>query len=250
MADKERSIKRSKVGSHSGLNQSSKHSQEAMHEALYQYTSSQCASKEQRYMEDLVEIRSMMERSSRFLLVSGWAGIFAGIYALIGVYILQAWFGFRPESFVLDPMQQRIYELHQPSLILVGLVVLLVSAVTAIVFSFTQARKRGERIWTPPTKKLLEALLVPVVIGATLILILLSTTLIGFIPPFMLLFYGLGLYQAGTHSLFEVKMLGAVQLLLGILNTLFIDLGLLWWALGFGAVHILYGVYIKIRYER
>ena len=206
--------------------------------------------KEHRYMDDLVEIRNMMERSSRFLLVSGWAGMAAGSYALIGAYIVQVWFGFQPRSFLLDPAQQTVFAMHQTSLLLVGVVVLLISAVSAVFFSMARARNRGERIWTPPTKKLMEALLVPVLIGGILIFVMLSANFIGLIPPLMLLFYGLGLYQAGSHSVNEVKVLGVVQLLLGILNILFTEQGLLWWTLGFGVVHIVYGVYIKTRYER
>ena len=39
------------------------------------------------YLRDIGEIRSLMERSSKFISLSGWAGIFAGIYALAGVYV-------------------------------------------------------------------------------------------------------------------------------------------------------------------
>lgn len=205
---------------------------------------------ERHYMEDLVQIRSMMERSSRFLLVSGWAGICAGSYALIGAYLAHYHLGFDPNRLIFTADQLSDFTQQKWMLGSLSLVVLLVSAVTAVLFSMAQAKQRGERIWTPATKHLLEALLVPVTVGGGLILILLSVDLIGLIPPLMLVFYGLGLYQAGTHSFKEVKLLGLAQLLLGILNAWFVEQGLLWWTLGFGILHVLYGIYIKIRYER
>jgi hypothetical protein len=206
--------------------------------------------KERQYIEDLVQIRSMMERSSRFLLVSGWAGIFAGSYALIGAYLAHYYLGFNPDRLIFTTDQLSHFTQQKWMLVSLALIVLLVSAVTAVMFSLAQAKQKGERIWTPATKHLLEALLIPVTVGGGLMLILFTVDLIGLIPPLMLIFYGLGLYQAGVYSFNEVKLLGLAQLLLGILNTLFVELGLLWWTLGFGGLHVLYGIYIKIRYER
>ncbi len=39
------------------------------------------------HLQDLTEIRSMMERSSRFISLSGLSGISAGVFALIGAYL-------------------------------------------------------------------------------------------------------------------------------------------------------------------
>ena len=44
----------------------------------------------EKHQEDLVHIRSMMERSSRFISLSGLSGVFAGLSALLGgVYVYQ-----------------------------------------------------------------------------------------------------------------------------------------------------------------
>lgn len=44
----------------------------------------------QKHQEDLAHIRSMMERSSRFISLSGLSGVFAGLSALIGgIYVYQ-----------------------------------------------------------------------------------------------------------------------------------------------------------------
>src|SRR5438128_31382 len=43
--------------------------------------------KEQQSMDDLQHIKQMMERSSRFISLSGFSGIAAGICALIGAWL-------------------------------------------------------------------------------------------------------------------------------------------------------------------
>ena len=50
----------------------------------------------QDYFEEISEIRSLMERSSKFTSVSGLSGILAGIYALVGAFLLHTIAGFRP----------------------------------------------------------------------------------------------------------------------------------------------------------
>ena len=55
---------------------------------------------EQNYIQDIAEMRSMMERSSKFLSLSGLAGIMAGIYALSGAYIAYKVFYFNPDEMV------------------------------------------------------------------------------------------------------------------------------------------------------
>jgi hypothetical protein len=79
---------------------------------------------------------------------------------------------------------------------------------------------------------------------------LLVKGLIGLVAPLTLLFYGLALYNASRFTFEDVKYLGFTQILLGLLSCWFIGYGLLFWAIGFGVVHILYGIYMHFRYER
>ena len=51
---------------------------------------------EKDYIQDISEIRSMMERSSKFLSLSGLAGVMAGIYALVGAFVAYTVFDFNP----------------------------------------------------------------------------------------------------------------------------------------------------------
>lgn len=203
--------------------------------------------KERDYHQDIVEIRSMMERSSKFLSISGWAGILAGIVALAGVYIAYAIFNFDPEepdftsAGAWDDLQEVIF---------LALGVLVLALGSTVLLSYRKTKKMGEALWTPTSRRLLLNMSVPFVTGAFLILILISKGLIGFIAPFSLLFYGLTLVNASRYTFSEVKVLGLVQIGLGLLGSLIMEWGLLLWAVGFGPVHIVYGIYMNLRYGK
>ena len=108
----------------------------------------------------------------------------------------------------------------------------------------------SEYAWNITARRLLTNMAVPLLSGGILILILISKGLLGLMAPLTLIFYGLALYNAGTFTYKEVKILGLVQLSLGLLSAYFISYGLMLWAVGFGLVHIIYGVYMHYRYER
>lgn len=201
----------------------------------------------QDYIRDLEEIRSMMERSSRFLTLSGWAGIMAGIYALAGAYLAYTVFDFNPGKIVYSA-ENLPGDLSM--VLLMAILVLLLALGTAILLSHNKAVKKGENIWNAASRQLLANMAVPLAAGGILILVLISKDLIGLIMPLTLLFYGLALYSAGKFTYTEVKFLGLVQITLGIIAACFINYSLILWAVGFGFVHILYGVYMYFRYER
>lgn len=198
---------------------------------------------EQDYIKDIAEIRSMMERSSKFLSLSGWAGIMAGTYALTGAWIAYSVFGFHPVELFYTPSS------FTP-VILLALGVLILALVSAIFDSRRKAQKREESAWNATSRRLLASMAVPLCAGGLLIVILISKGLIGLIAPLTLLFYGLALYNAGNYTIREVRLMGVAQIFLGLINAWFIDYGLLFWAVGFGVIHIIYGIYMHFRYER
>lgn len=194
-------------------------------------------------IQDIAEIRSMMERSSRFLSLSGWAGIMAGIYALSGAWMAHFIFGFQPDQ-VLYPFRELT------GVLILAASVLLLSLVTALFFSWKKARSREEKIWNLTSKRLLISMAVPLVIGGVLTLIFVSKGLLGLIAPFTLIFYGMSLISAGYLTLKEVQWMGFVQVILGLVNTWHLQEGLLFWSIGFGAIHIIYGIYMYVKYDR
>lgn len=201
---------------------------------------------EQDYIRDIAQIRTIMERSSKFLSLAGWAGIMAGLYALAGAYIAYEVLDFNPDRLIYSQPQSAGLR----KVIALAVIILLLAIGTAIFLSHNKAKKRGEKLWNAIVKRLVINMAVPLVVGGLLILILIAKGLIGFIAPFTLLFYGLALYNAGRFTYEIVKSLGLIQIGLGLLSAYYIEYGLICWALGFGAVHILYGVYMHYRYER
>jgi len=205
---------------------------------------------EQDYIRDITEMRSMMERSSKFRSLSGWAGIMAGIYALAGAYIAYRVVGFNPGDMVNGTVDAGSLSFGWLNVIFLAIMILILAAGTAIFLSYKKADKRGEKLWNATTKRLVINTAVPFIAGAILIVILISKELIGLVAPFTLLFYGLALYNASKYTYEEVRILGLVEIGLGLISSYFVEYGLLFWALGFGVVHIIYGVYIHYRYER
>jgi uncharacterized membrane protein YidH (DUF202 family) len=201
---------------------------------------------EQDYIRDLAEIRSMMERSSKFLSLSGLAGVLAGIYALTGVYIAYSVFNFNPNQVINGSSDSSSLSV----VLFIAMAVLLLAIGTAIFLSRKKAQKRNKKVWNAPSKRMIATMAVPLSAGGIFILLLLSKGLIGLIAPSTLLFYGLALYSASQFTFGDLKFLGVIQMGLGLMGTWFVEYGLLLWALGFGVIHIIYGIYMHLKYER
>ncbi|MBC3542317.1 hypothetical protein ACFSC6_14065 [Rufibacter sediminis] len=204
----------------------------------------------QDYTRDLAEIRLMMERSSKFLSLSGWAGIMAGIYALAGAYVAYQVFDFTPDESAFSTYNTDNFSSDLLKVIALALVILVLAIGTAIILSHKKAVKRGEKLWNATAKRVIINMAVPLMVGGLLILVLISKGFIGFIAPFTLIFYGLALYNASKFTYGEMRSLGLIEIGLGLLGSYFVGYGLLLWAMGFGVVHIIYGIYMHYRYER
>lgn len=198
---------------------------------------------EKDYIGDIAAIRTMMERTSKFLSLSGWAGIMAGIYALAGAWIAYTFFYFNPNTVAVSANTL-------VQLIALALAVLVLTLGTAIFLSYRKANKRNEKIWNSTSKQMVISMAIPLVVGGLLILIMISHGLIGLIAPFTLIFYGLAMYNASKFTYSEMKVLGLMEVVLGLFGTYFIGYGLLCWAIGFGVLHIITGIYLHYKYER
>lgn len=205
---------------------------------------------QQDYIRDISEIRSMMERSTKFLSLSGWAGIMAGIYALIGAYIAYKVLYFNPDEIIYASFEEPRYTGDVLSLLILAAAVLFLSIGTAVYFSNRKAIRRSETLWNATSRRLLLNMGVPLVVGGIFVLVLLSKGLIGLIAPATLIFYGLSLYVASRYTFEDVKVLGLIQIALGLISSYYIGYGLLFWAIGFGICHIIYGIYVHFKYER
>lgn len=201
----------------------------------------------EKYIEDLKEIKDIMNRSSRFISLSGLSGISAGISALLGayfayqtVYFEQDYLGYRRAFLTAESLMQLL-------LIAVGTLVLAIG--TGIYFTTRQTKKQNQKVWDIQTRRLLINLAIPLVTGGILCLMLLGKGYIGIVAPLTLVFYGLALVNASKYTLNEIRSLGMLEIVLGLIALQFIGYGLLFWALGFGVLHIVYGVIMQLKYK-
>jgi hypothetical protein len=205
---------------------------------------------EQDYIRDIAEMRAIMERSTRFLSLSGLSGVMAGVYALAGAYVAHGWLDI--EAQLANAAQVSGMEAFgaMSGMIMLGAIVLALTLVTALLLSRRKAAKHNEKTWNPATRRLLANLGVPLLAGGLLILMVIARGFPEFVLPFSLVFYGLALYSAGRFTYEEIRSLGLLETGLGLAAAWMPEHALLLWALGFGALHIVYGLYMHYRYER
>ncbi|MCM4158889.1 hypothetical protein FHG64_01325 [Antarcticibacterium flavum] len=205
---------------------------------------------EQEYMRDLTEIRSMMERSSRFLSLTGWSGIMAGIYALVGAFIAYRFFYLDASGSVYNTIDMQEVQGNLVNLILLAVGVLVLAVGTAIYLSWKKSQKDNKKLWNAAARRVVINLTIPLAAGGIFVLILISKGLFIFTAPVTLLFYGLALLNAGNFTYEELKSLGLIQVILGLAASYFLGYGLLFWAFGFGGMHIGYGIYMHLKYAK
>ncbi len=199
--------------------------------------------------QELAEIKSMMERSTRFLSLSGLAGILAGIYAFIGAGIAWYWIYFPFTSYGTDTEPPTVDEL-KINIPVVAILILLLAVGSAYQLSQTKSNRKSQKFWTPASKRFLMALFLPVIAGGLFSFALIHQNTYSLIAASTLIFYGLGLINASHFTLGEIKNLGVGQLIFGIIAAFFPDYGLICWALGFGVLHVIYGSMMYYRYDR
>ena len=206
--------------------------------------------KNQEHLNNLSEIRSLMEKSSTFISLSGLSGISAGIIGLASaayVYMkFEALFS-SSRSYTSEPY---VKSDTITSLILIAVLVLVLTFASTIFFTTRKAKKKELPVWNNSAKRLVGNLFIPLASGGVFCLILLYHGIYTLIAPSMLLFYGLALLNASKYTLNDIKFLGISELILGLLAAYWFQFGLLFWAAGFGLLNIIYGAVMYFKYER
>ncbi|MBX2898191.1 MAG: hypothetical protein KF775_00995 [Cyclobacteriaceae bacterium] len=206
-------------------------------------------SQNEAYQKDLESIRQLMERSVKFLSLSGLSGILAGVYALVGAGV-----AYYMVQYPLSPFSYRQQSVREwdvvIQLLVIAVVVLALSLITGYVMASTKARKLGVQVWNSTSKRLVVNLAVPLVTGALFILILLWNGHYGVAAPACLIFYGLALLNASAHLFDEIRYLGYCEIVVGLVSALLPGYGLFFWATGFGLLHIVYGALMFKKYDR
>ncbi len=208
----------------------------------------------EKHLQDLAQIRSMMERSSRFLSLSGLSGVFAGIYALIGAMAAYKLLGVHIREALSSPTLfvaniGGIEDFNIPFL-LIPCSVLIAALISGYYFTWRNAQKNKQQIWTKTSWLMLANLFVPLAAGGLFCLILIFHGIYFLLASSTLIFYGLALINASKYTLDEIRYLGISEIIIGLLAAVFVGYGLLFWAIGFGVIHIVYGGVMYFKYEK
>lgn len=193
-------------------------------------------------LDQIREIRSMLERSSRFLSLSGLSGISAGICGLLGAWHVHQ----NIMSWDLNQAGDESKEL----IIRDAIVVLGAASVLVIFFSLRRVKLQGQKVSGPAVRQLLKTLAIPLITGGVLCLGLVAHGNFAYGGALSMIFYGLALVTASRHTVSETYSLGLIQILLGLAAFFFPEYGLLLWVIGFGGLHIIYGLVMYLKYER
>ncbi len=199
--------------------------------------------------QDIAHIRDMMERSSRFISLSGLSGVFAGIFALVA---------FGTALWLLN--DSGIAYFHEDTIIysekivfqlfVLCMLTLVAALLSAFFFTYRKSKRDQVNMWSPTTYRLLSSLFIPLIAGGIFCLALYHQSQVGLIAPAMLVFYGLALVNASKYTITDINYLGYCELILGLLSLFFIGYGLVFWAIGFGLLHIIYGVVMYRKYDK
>ena len=202
------------------------------------------------YLQDLSEIKHLMNKSSRFMSLSGLSGILAGIYALLGAYLGYTII-YRDNVISNDGYRTLVLDGKDIiNVVLIAFAVVTLSIITGIYLSWRKAKTQNESFWNSASKRLLINFLIPLATGGFFILFLIEKEIYVFVAPLTLVFYGLALVNASKYTLGYIRYFGITMILIGLASVWFLGYGLFFWALGFGVCHIIYGVLMHFKYDR
>lgn len=206
------------------------------------------------HLENLKEIRALMERSSKFLSLSGLSGVSAGIIAIIAAYMtyrkkveltgnIEPKGIFEANSYT-NPLEFKAYIIN------IAVVTLVLAVIAGIYFTVRKARQSGEKVWNNLSKKLTGSMLFPLITGGLFCIGLISHGVLWVVPSTTLVFYGLALVNASKYTVRDVYYLGVSEIVLGLLSMVLTGYSLIFWTLGFGVLHIAYGTVMYFKYEK
>jgi predicted lysophospholipase L1 biosynthesis ABC-type transport system permease subunit len=205
--------------------------------------------------EELAHIRGLMDRSTRFLSLSGLSGVIAGVLGLAGAAVAR-WYMDQHAVVRTDPLSYDgglladDYWTHVMVLGEIALTVLVLAMAGAFWFTWRRSRRLVQSLWDASARRMAINLALPLAAGGVFCLALIWHGLPGLVAPALLLFYGLALLNASKYTLDEIRWLGLSEVVLGLLASFWVGAGLLFWALGFGVLHIFYGSLMYLRHER
>jgi len=204
-------------------------------------------------LETLQEIRSIMDRSSRFISLSGWSGIWAGLSALGGAFVAHRWMQYRfykQMRYNIDEGSFSYFDTVAVQFITLALVVFGVALVGAWFFTWRKTQAQKQTMWNKASRQMYLHLFFPLAAGGVFVMAFIYYGVSALIAPACLAFYGLALVGASRYTLPDIRYLGILEVILGCICLFFPGYGLYFWALGFGGLHILYGIIMWNKYDK
>ena len=179
-----------------------------------------------RAMDNLRYIRETMERSQSFTAVSGKGGILMGVVALLAAVVAgrvstaEAW-------------------------VSVWMGAAAISLTVALIAITRKGGTAGEGLLAGAGRKFTWNLTPPLLVGALLTVALTQVGAVALLPGVWLLLYGTGVVTGGAFSVRVVPLMGLIFMLFGAV-ALFLPPGWenLIMAVGFGGLHIVFGIVI------
>lgn len=203
-------------------------------------------------LKDIRDIRQLMERSSRFISLSGLSGVAAGLFALAGAAIAR-YILFKNYYAAYDERggySDTAFATLKLQLLGLAAAVFASAFIAAFYFTWRKSSNEGTSLWNPTSRRLMWNMLIPLAAGALFILGMLQYNDWRFVAPACLIFYGLALVNASKYTLTDIRYLGYCEIVLGLINMQWVGKGLYFWAIGFGVLHIIYGISMWWKYER
>lgn len=200
-----------------------------------------------KYLDDLKDIKDIMNRSTKFLSLSGMSGVSAGLIALAGAF--SAYSLVFSQQDLLQPRSVSIGISQLYTLLIIAFSTLILALSSGVFFTYREAKKKNQRLWNDQVKRFLVNVFIPLVTGGVLCMLLLARGYIGILSAMTLIFYGLALVNASKYTHNEIRSLGLIEICLGLFAISFPGYGLQLWAVGFGVLHIVYGIIMHFKYN-
>lgn len=206
------------------------------------------------YEAELGSVRSLMDRSTNFIPVSGLSVVMAGAYSILGS--VAGYFLFVDLNIPLRWYGPDLEELPSKAVTVLSLILvieLVLAVATAIFLTLRKAARASrpkEDLWKAGRKGMIRHMLTPLISGGILMLLFLYHRDLANIPPSGLIFYGVALVAGSLYTVSLLRYLGFCQIILGLFAAANPELGLVLWATGFGIVNVLFGLIIHFRFER
>jgi hypothetical protein len=201
------------------------------------------------------EASSGVRRQTRYLAFSAWSFLSIGLLFLLVIASAWVYLGYEIEG-QTDPEQLfgrfEAIPSHYYALAAVACLLALGLGLGLVTwFNNRKAERLGLARWNAAATKMVQEAAVPLLGGGLLLAVLVFRYgLFGLVAPLSLLFYGLALTRASWFSLRELRSLGYVQIGLGLVSCLFPRETLLFWGLGLGLAHVLFGLWMAVREQR